>query len=139
MISAWILASCAYTSSINFVGIWQVSTCCGVVLSIEAILFVWKKRPLKQLYRMMLIGVTCLVAVWSFALAYAASRNTLECAGVLGASADLIRRAEESYHILTTFQVLLLPTLFVTIVFVLAGMLILQRPRLNASSSLPQA
>lgn len=136
MISAWILASCAY--SINFVGIWQVSTCCGVVLSIEAILFVWKKRPIKRLYRMMLIGVTCLVAIWSFALAYAASHNTLDCAGVPGASADQIRRAEESYHILTSFQVLLLPTLLVTIVFVLAGMLILQRPGLDASSSLPQ-
>jgi hypothetical protein len=137
MITAWILALCVY--SINFVGIWQVSTCCGVVLSIEAILFVWKKRPLKWLYRMVLIGVTCLVGLWSFALSYAASRNTLYCAGVQGASADLIRRAGESYHILTLFQILFLPTLFVTIGFFLAGMLILRPPSRDASSSLPQA
>ncbi|GCE25502.1 hypothetical protein KDA_09860 [Dictyobacter alpinus] len=117
MASVLILAMCAFPTS--FETLWQEATFCGVVLIITASLIFWQKRSLKQFGYALLIGSTLVGGIWSFVLASVTSRNYLICAGVPGAGADLVRRADESYHTLLVFEAVVGATCIMTLILVL--------------------
>ena len=111
--------TCAYPTS--FDSLEGIAICCGVALIIEAILLFWKKFPVQPIYRWLLIGAAVIVGVWSFILAYIASQNVLECAGIPNASNSLIQSAEESYNMLIIVQRITNLTLTATIILVVIG------------------
>ncbi len=117
-------ASCSFPTSFEALG--HAAAFCGNVLIVTTGVLIitmglifFLKRPLKLFGYVLLTAVTLIGGVASFALANITSRNQLECAGVPDAGADLIRRAEESYHTLLVFQSLVVTTSVLTFVLVL--------------------
>src|SRR6266852_8691793 len=53
----------------------------GVLLLIEVIVLLWRRKPLRMLWRLLLIGISFVVSIAAFVLAYAASRhpNSISC------------------------------------------------------------
>lgn len=111
------LAMCAFPTS--FETLWKISAVCGVALIITTVIIFWQKRSLMRLGSVLLMGVTLVGGIWSFALAIAASRNYLVCAGIPGASANLIQSADKSYRTLLTFQSVVDGTIALTVIIVL--------------------
>lgn len=114
------LAMCSFPTS--FETLWKVAAACGVALLITTVIIFWQKRSLNRLNRpssTFLMGVTLIGSIWSFALAIATSRNYLICAGIPGASADLMQSADKSYHTLLTFQSVVEGTFALTVIIVL--------------------
>lgn len=120
------LANCSFPTTFEALG--HTAAFCGNVLIITACVLViimglifWLKRLVKLFGYVLLTGVTLVGGISSFALANITSRNQLECAGVPNAGAELVRRAEESYHTLLFFQFLVGASCVLTFVLVLTS------------------
>ncbi|HXR66881.1 MAG TPA: hypothetical protein VN729_13190 [Ktedonobacteraceae bacterium] len=123
MTTLFIFAMCAFPTT--FEDLWRFAAFCGIVLIITTCVIVWRKRSLKHPGSTILIGATLAGSIWSFVLADITSRNYLICAGVPGASADLIRQSEESAHTLLVFQAVVAATAMLTLLLVLISVLVL--------------
>ena len=116
-------AMCAFSTSFDI--LWKVAAVCCIALIVTTIVVFRQKHLLRRWGYTVLLGVTFIASVWSLALAITTSRNTLVCAGTPGASADLVRSAEESYHTLLAFQSTVVTTSIATIVIIIASVAIL--------------
>jgi hypothetical protein len=123
MTTHFIFAMCAFPTT--FEDLWRFAAFCGVVLTITTCVIVWHKHSLKRLRSTILIAATLAGSIWSFVLADVTSRNYLFCAGVPGASADLIRQSEESAHTLLVFQAVVAATGMLALLLVLISVLVL--------------
>jgi hypothetical protein len=117
------LALCAFP--ISFDTLWKVAAVCCIALIVTMVVVFRQKRLLRRWESTVLLGITLVGSLWSLALAITASRNTLICAGTPGASADLVRSADESYHTLIVFQSTVITTSVATIVIIIASATVL--------------
>lgn len=114
---AIVFAMCAFPTT--FIDLWHVATVCSIVLIVTTCVIFWRRHALKSLRSALLMGVTLVGGLWSLALAVVTSRNVLVCAGVPGAGADLIQRADESYQTLLAFQSVVTATVIAALLLVL--------------------
>lgn len=104
MLHPLILAMCAFPISFEEITTYLIVDG-SLLIAATLILFLFSHfLKMKRLSYWLIMGVSLVGSIWSFIIAFMASRNYLICAGVPGASTDLVRRAEENYNTLMIFQ-----------------------------------
>lgn len=107
---------------------------CGVLLFIEAMILLWRRKPRRMLWRLLLIGMSFVVSVCAFVLAYAASRNPNSIACIptpLVVHPINPRLIEASCHAYFFFSTTIVATCFVGSMLIVIGGISLLAPRTN--------